>query len=492
MVGKNRARGLADVTLDSSSRTIVGEYLMFSGTGQNGAVKFGNYRPIPGAALTAQIVARREGGIATSIRLEAYYYDAFRNQIDKSVAGTYAGTSDTKITLTFTPPNGTYLVQVWLWSTNATCYFKPNTFQLEYGTAASAYEPYVESIAHAWTPYSLKRVGAVCDDTDLLNGVHTRRCPTDWASLADTVYASYDGATYTNVDVVKTTAFTAAVAGTTGVDLNTIYRDKNGIPLTEVAAANIDETASVGKYYYHTDKTVWIIVAKGAYADIATARTGLGTSTLLYQLSTPVVTQLRWHLANAYQGGSLIVEPVIMGSRKPNAVTNKLDITDANLPASSIEQVLRHDVQTNGVLVETDVTASCTLDAGGMAITVTGVDAAKVYTYRCIADSRYNPGCDVVTRVPLSCARHDYGAAATAWTLTTDEANAEVLVCTNAGGAADIIAPAIVRAYTVVNASGQNITIKKSGGTGVTLGTGKSARVIYNGTDYAFVLSSNA
>ena len=91
-------------------------------------------------------------------------------------------------------------------------------------------------------------------------------------------YNSLDVSSYVNVDVIKTTALNTPLAGTTGLDGYTIYNDKNGTTLTEVSSANIDLTSSAGKYYYHTDKTIWIIVAKGTYADIETARIGLGIS----------------------------------------------------------------------------------------------------------------------------------------------------------------------------------------------------------------------
>lgn len=104
--------------------------------------------------------------------------------------------------------------------------------------------------------------------------------------ISGTDYASLDTSTYTNVDVVKTTASSISPirAGTTGVDGFNIYVNASKVSRTEVSQANIDLVASVGKYYYHTDKTIWIIVAKGAYATIAAARTGLGTSYAYQQL----------------------------------------------------------------------------------------------------------------------------------------------------------------------------------------------------------------
>ena len=105
-------------------------------------------------------------------------------------------------------------------------------------------------------------------------------------SLSGTIYDSLDTATYTHVDVVKTTALDSLAAGTTAVDGATIVKNSSGTELTEIAQANIDLVASVGKYYYHTDKTIWLVVAKGAYADVAAARTGLGTYTVYHRIGS--------------------------------------------------------------------------------------------------------------------------------------------------------------------------------------------------------------
>ncbi|WP_048817969.1 hypothetical protein [Desulforamulus hydrothermalis] len=60
-----------------------------------------------------------------------------------------------------------------------------------------------------------------------------------------------------------------------------------------------------------------------------------------------------------------------------------------------------------------------------------------------------------------------------------------LLMATNAGGAANIIAPDRPGLlYAVNNKSGQIITVKKSGGTGATVAAGKTAMVMHNGTDY--------
>jgi hypothetical protein len=126
----------------------------------------------------------------------------------------------------------------------------------------------------------LRSVPNKADSYNVETGVHIQNVTLD-SSVADTDYDTYV-TTYTNVDVVKTTAFSSAVAGTTGVDSFTNVYNSTGALLSEVTQANIDLTASVGKYYYHTDKTVWFILAKAAYGtkqiETATCTTGAVTT----------------------------------------------------------------------------------------------------------------------------------------------------------------------------------------------------------------------
>ena len=82
-------------------------------------------------------------------------------------------------------------------------------------------------------------------------------------------------------------------------------------------------------------------------------------------------------------------------------------------------------------------------------------------------------------------ASHDYDGAAADWTLTNSESKCFMLAVSNAGGAANIIAPNRPGTmYAISNASGYAITIKKSGGNGVAVTNAKTVLVIHNGTDY--------
>ena len=82
-------------------------------------------------------------------------------------------------------------------------------------------------------------------------------------------------------------------------------------------------------------------------------------------------------------------------------------------------------------------------------------------------------------------ATHEYAGAAADWVLTSNEGKCTMLKVANAGGAANIIAPDRVgKLFVVNNLSGQTVTVKKSGGTGVAIANGKTALVMHNGTDY--------
>jgi len=77
------------------------------------------------------------------------------------------------------------------------------------------------------------------------------------------------------------------------------------------------------------------------------------------------------------------------------------------------------------------------------------------------------------------------------YTLSATEAICNILVVTGSPSGQAIIAPTISasgvsRLYTVRNAGSDSgdVVIKKSAGTGVTIGTGKTAKVFWSGTDY--------
>jgi hypothetical protein len=90
----------------------------------------------------------------------------------------------------------------------------------------------------------------------------------------------------------------------------------------------------------------------------------------------------------------------------------------------------------------------------------------------------------------VTATQHDYTAHED-WTLSTAEA-AYLLLVTSSGDGTDsnIVVyptPSNGKLYVVRNASTQNNIIKPSGGTGITIGSGKTATVIFWGSDFVRV-----
>lgn len=76
----------------------------------------------------------------------------------------------------------------------------------------------------------------------------------------------------------------------------------------------------------------------------------------------------------------------------------------------------------------------------------------------------------------------DFASGHTDHTLSASEKKAKILVVSAADQAANIIGPAENRVYVLRNASGQAITLKKTGGTGVAVANGKTAVLAYSST----------
>jgi hypothetical protein len=243
-------------------------------------------------------------------------------------------------------------------------------YQLELGSTATTYEPYTETTRYF--DKSLKSLPNGTKDTIDNNGLYTKRL-SDLQDITGTTYASIDTATYTDVDVVKTTAFSAMRATTTGADGFTKVLNKDGVELSEVAQADIDLTASVGKYYVHTDKTIWFIVADGTYADVDGARTGLGTSKAMFELATPTTEQLPLQPLQSQASGTIYNEPVtreLLTYATGLTLTNDLRKADKNF----IESLFKVDGETKTPIALADVTV-----ASATSLTISGANDDEQY-----------------------------------------------------------------------------------------------------------------
>jgi len=123
---------------------------------------------------------------------------------------------------------------------------------------------------------------------------------------------------------------------------------------------------------------------------------------------------------------------------------------------------------TDDAAVGGDLTVTGTVTATGAALTTPTITSPNV-TYG------------------VTATQHDYTAHED-WTLSTTEATYLLLVTSSGDGTDSNIVvyptPSDGKLYVVRNGSVQNNIIKPSGGTGITIASGKTASVIFWGTDF--------
>jgi len=206
--------------------------------------------------------------------------------------------------------------------------------------------------------------------------------------------------------------------------------------------------------------------------------------TLIYQLAEPVVTPLDViGELRAYPNGTVWTEPAIAGFMTEATKV----VTTEDYPISEVRKVIRYDISSSGHLVKTDVTADVTIGDNNTSLTIANFEQGKTYFYDCSYPAELTTQPEVMLDVVVEngIISHDYAAAAADWVLDANEGKATMLICTNAGGAARIVAPDTDgKIYVVKNDSGQTITIKTASSTGVAIDNGKTATVIYTGADY--------
>ena len=88
----------------------------------------------------------------------------------------------------------------------------------------------------------------------------------------------------------------------------------------------------------------------------------------------------------------------------------------------------------------------------------------------------------------LGVASHSYASAHADWTLSAAEQKASRIIVTLADQAVNAIAtPTAGKMYIILNTSGQQLTFKATGQSGVAIASTKSAILIGNGTDFVRV-----
>jgi hypothetical protein len=174
--------------------------------------------------------------------------------------------------------------------------------QIEEGTVATAYEPYVESVSEI--PVVLHSLPNSVKD-EIVDGKLIKRIAEKTLIASD--IASL-GTAPINVDVVTLNLLDNQVAVNGGAAAlgNAIV---NGY--TETPRTGYDSSTNIGKFFisdsaYGTGK-ICLCVAKGTYANSAAAQAALAGTRLIYQRTTPIVEDLVTPLT-VFPNGTISVE----------------------------------------------------------------------------------------------------------------------------------------------------------------------------------------
>lgn len=271
------------------------------------------------------------------------FYDNKGNLLSFSTSGVFSR-------IITTPSNCTYVIVIFSMDyAGEKIIMYP---QLELGDTATGYKSFNHNL---WQPGKVLRSlpnlvrdslrNATLDGGVYkpLKGYEHEQNVSDEISITNTDYDSHDNTTYTNVDVTKTILTILDLVGTSAIDKQTHLIDKNGTVMVEVASADIDLTTSNGKYYVHTDKSIWYITTANLYADIAAARTGLGTTKVFNELATPVITPLTLDEIWSFASGTIYQNQTVMAELAINTAINQGAVIEGNTEMlESLDDKIKH------------------------------------------------------------------------------------------------------------------------------------------------------
>ena len=157
-----------------------------------------------------------------------------------------------------------------------------------------------------------------------------------------------------NTDLAYTKVFTDNKPWTPEIDkhVNVLNKDQITSGLERQSIENI------GKYYTSNNQRIYFVLTKGT--TLEQARQQLAGTTLIYQLATPVVTDIQTSGSLfGYPSGTVYVEPVLPVAGLYEATGIK--VTNSDFPIATLEKISKIDPNTG---VETDIPVSGAVIAG--------------------------------------------------------------------------------------------------------------------------------
>lgn len=171
--------------------------------------------------------------------------------------------------------------------------------QLEENTIATPYEPYTESISEI--PVKLHSLPNGVKD-EIVDGKLIKRVAEYTLLASDIELYETSGA---NIDLVQTkvlSSFNNFKLGSNAIDGQII----NTFSQKEIDETSWNNVVNIGAFFLDQYRLQWV-VSKGTYANLAAAQTALAGTKILYQLATPVISDLVTPLT-VFPNGTISIE----------------------------------------------------------------------------------------------------------------------------------------------------------------------------------------
>jgi hypothetical protein len=210
-----------------------------------------------------------------------------------------------------------------------------DTFQLEVGSTATAYKPYQSSEMYLQSNANRNRVpNGVRDTIEQRNGkaIAIKRVQ-EYTLQASDIYELTSGTFISRVRINTTNLVgnNMAVVDTNGTNAFT----NKTTPRMNVTFDSVD---NIWKHW--NDINIFnISFPVGTYANLAAAQTALAGTKILYQLATPIETEIvsSGQLLGVSGGTILVENAVAFGS----IYTDKLTITNTAVPIATLESIVK-------------------------------------------------------------------------------------------------------------------------------------------------------
>lgn len=215
------------------------------------------------------------------------------------------------------------------------------------GSQYVTFEPYKESVAYYQLPEGVDGLHSlpngtqdeITDDGKLIKRTKKYVLQASDISSLVTSWNSFDIVQITNDNWSDSVSFTAQYGG------NIIFGQ-----YPEITKDNDDDPSKIGKFATNSDIAIRLYVAKGTYADLASAQADLAGTTIIYQLAEEKPYDLIGvEDLYTFDGQTTIMwEPVIRFEAIADS-NGQITIPDTNYPIDFIEKVEEKIVDENNI-----------------------------------------------------------------------------------------------------------------------------------------------